>query len=1849
MEFTKKAPNLKKGLTHFGHRLREHGRRLFAVLLCASMVLSGFPASFFQAFASDGSEEYYYELEREALYEAVCTAISEGTTVDKELDFTGEYAEQYAELFDADGTLYELKDLEVEKDRYRDKVLELRAFVRIEGDIPLDGYYEIEGDESIIFLLTNKSKEETSAVIYIDDLETETIEIVSAASVSRDGGPSSKSAVETVSGGTGAGSGASGDGATAGTSAEGETEAAEDEAEAVEDAEADSEISTDDKEEDASAEEDAEAGQKAGEGEDSENDADTSDKDSDSGSGDDAGSGFDSSFDENSSDSKDTSDGRDSSEGREHSSREDHSDRDDNSNKGEHSDRSDNEHSDSGNGSNDRGFSGGRSSSDNGKNSDSSNSSDSSSRSGSGRGSDSKSNSDSDSDKSDKTASVSSNRVGLLSAALVEELVIEEESNEQGGEDEPTAPIADDSEDLTIIPADEADDIVIALDEGADGIVITTDSDVIITADSEVTIASASDADAEEDSSDNDTSSANTIDGEIYEAVILDAKKAAVAFVTTAEDLGLDKYSHLKDQTIDAKIYEDDSYGFRLADGTSITLTGMMPVDAEVKAYPVELDEFEQSEGVTVLAAYDISIFDANSEKYQPEDGAIDVVIENQLISEALEYEYDLSVYHMEDEGSEPEEIYVSVTENGVEFEAESFSVYAVIIDGDIQFLANETGSLQIFKYTGDTTSYLYAWLPAGEYKLVFHTEGGEYYHFVAYAGVSDYYPGEDDPYYEIYQNGYVYLVFDYETAQAHIDGSPSSMFTFTVEDDGSGGSYVVIKWDDSEHYNIYDFGVVDASRGYYELDNVGSVATSEVTEINTVYEVTESSVVAVEDAKFVLTYIDEHGVTYYAIFDGDINDDGELAKGTTGTFVGWTDNEHEATILVSDAEGFINLEGIPVGEYYLEEIEAPSNYELVTDPILVTVTSEGGSAEVKNEIAGPWHDGGQYRESIFVEKVWDNTGNTGDQPDSVKVHLIDTDTDIVVDSATLSDSNSWKCSFEVIEEYIREYDHYQLEEEYVPYYSTSITVTDSYEEPYGDPIRTFTVTNTYDDSQVPLNEVEIYKYDSETEDKDPLAGAGFIVSRYKTDSVTGEPTDELEYAVLDRYWYLSSWTDDIEEATEVHSDVNGSIIIYLPEGEYTLIETEAPEGYAELEDGITFTVSADGEVTVDEGEEQDDEGTILIGNQYETEESANIKLLKLDEEGNPLGNAEFIIATQEQDESGEEVTQYLKFDSSDDIYEFVDFVDSEDEATTLVTGSDGWINISDIPTENEYILIETNAPYGYIQLIDEVQFSIDEYGRIKLETYDDSVEVRDNTTIVVRNNAIATVDIYKYDSTSGEYDYFSLPAGDYYFGYITDAGTWTYFGSQNKEEGNVDNYNDVIYVVHSFDAANNGTQASNAYEITVAEDGGYIFISEEVYATIGLTGFFLIPTSATGGQYNNRIPTDSAILLDNSFIEKVPGAPLSGASFVVSRTVTETDPGTGTEIEEVEYAQFDENGELTGWTLDSSAATEITSGNDGYIHLILPEGEYTLTEVETPDGYVTQNRSIRFTVDSKGAIVNVGNDPSDSSTPIPETKSITVTKIWEDNADAAGKRPESITINLFEDGIHIDQRTFDGEDNTWTCDFTYLDGDETITYTITEDPVEDYETEIIETDDGYTVTNTYTAALVEVEIYKYDMDSSDLDPLSGAKFIVSRIGTNPNTGEDITEYALFDEATGELSDWTTDQSEATVITSGEDGYIHISLPVGDYSLIETKAPDGYILLSGSINITVIFEAGGSDDPDSTSDPLEVRVGNSRGARLPDTGGTGTLPFQTFGLFLTGSALWLLFLTLRRRRRWVES
>ncbi len=105
--------------------------------------------------------------------------------------------------------------------------------------------------------------------------------------------------------------------------------------------------------------------------------------------------------------------------------------------------------------------------------------------------------------------------------------------------------------------------------------------------------------------------------------------------------------------------------------------------------------------------------------------------------------------------------------------------------------------------------------------------------------------------------------------------------------------------------------------------------------------------------------------------------------------------------------------------------------------------------------------------------------------------------------------------------------------------------------------------------------------------------------------------------------------------------------------------------------------------------------------------------------------------------------------------------------------------------------------------------------------------------------------------------------------------------------------------------------------------------------------------------------------------------------------------------------------------------------------------------------------------------------------------------KTWDDANDQDGARPDSITIRLWADGTEVDSKTVTPDnDGNWAWSFTglnrYRDGGVEIVYTVTEDAVDGYDTEV----SGYDVTNSYTPETVNIKIEKKWIDVNNQDGL---------------------------------------------------------------------------------------------------------------------------------------------------------
>ena len=113
----------------------------------------------------------------------------------------------------------------------------------------------------------------------------------------------------------------------------------------------------------------------------------------------------------------------------------------------------------------------------------------------------------------------------------------------------------------------------------------------------------------------------------------------------------------------------------------------------------------------------------------------------------------------------------------------------------------------------------------------------------------------------------------------------------------------------------------------------------------------------------------------------------------------------------------------------------------------------------------------------------------------------------------------------------------------------------------------------------------------------------------------------------------------------------------------------------------------------------------------------------------------------------------------------------------------------------------------------------------------------------------------------------------------------------------------------------------------------------------------------------------------------------------------------------------------------------------------------------------------------------------------------------------------------------------------------------------------------------------------------------------------------------------------GETVSWVAEEENADVVTTDANGAASFTgLKNGTYQLKEIKAPDGYNLLTKTVEVTVDGE-----EKNGTSISAVCVVENNSGTTLPSTGGAGTT-----AIYIGGSLLVLLsgiLLILRKRTK----
>lgn len=206
-------------------------------------------------------------------------------------------------------------------------------------------------------------------------------------------------------------------------------------------------------------------------------------------------------------------------------------------------------------------------------------------------------------------------------------------------------------------------------------------------------------------------------------------------------------------------------------------------------------------------------------------------------------------------------------------------------------------------------------------------------------------------------------------------------------------------------------------------------------------------------------------------------------------------------------------------------------------------------------------------------------------------------------------------------------------------------------------------------------------------------------------------------------------------------------------------------------------------------------------------------------------------------------------------------------------------------------------------------------------------------------------------------------------------------------------------------------------------------------------------------------------------------------------------------------------DGKDTGRTLELTAEdnwtgtfADLYSKNEG------KDIKYTVEQVGT---------DVLTGVDGPGTYANVMTGDAENGFVIsnihtPERISISGAKVWDDDDDRDGLRPDSIIVNLYSDGNLISSKIVTAEGGwKWSFDgfFKYQNGKE-LEYTISEEPADGYETEIAgDAESGFALTNSHSPEKTSVSVSKVWDDGDDHDSIRPLSVTVRLLADGADTG----------------------------------------------------------------------------------------------------------------------------------------
>lgn len=239
-----------------------------------------------------------------------------------------------------------------------------------------------------------------------------------------------------------------------------------------------------------------------------------------------------------------------------------------------------------------------------------------------------------------------------------------------------------------------------------------------------------------------------------------------------------------------------------------------------------------------------------------------------------------------------------------------------------------------------------------------------------------------------------------------------------------------------------------------------------------------------------------------------------------------------------------------------------------------------------------------------------------------------------------------------------------------------------------------------------------------------------------------------------------------------------------------------------------------------------------------------------------------------------------------------------------------------------------------------------------------------------------------------------------------------------------------------------------------------------------------------------------------------------------------------------------------------------------------------------------------------------------------PEKISVEGKKIWNDNNDQDGKRPDQIVINLLKNEVKFKSKTVKKDDG-WKWKFEGLDKYENgkeIKYTITEEAINGYSTEIL----GYDVKNTRTPGQTSVQVTKTWKDQNNKDGMRPKKVRIRLLANGVEILGKILELS-------EMNGWTGTFTKLPINKNGKKiEYTVKEEPVGNgyQSFVTGNAKEGFVITNlKKSKPPVTPPGGGGKDPEN-----------------PQTGDKADIALYASLLAISGITLSLLIILKRKKK-----